>query len=114
MTETWMKPRAGVDLHSMIKRQGLTHDEVAERAGCNRPAITRIARGQRKCSPLLAMGIAGALGRETEAVFQTTQGDLEVFQRRLVLLARQAEFEMSERVERTEHAAPVERAGALT
>lgn len=54
-------------LHEFIQKQGMTTSSVATALGVSQPYISRLLRGERTCSPRLAMRIEDWSGGKVAA-----------------------------------------------
>lgn len=70
--------RAGLDnLRNVMKRQGLTHAQLADRAGINRATVTGYLSGRRLGDPRYHAAIAEALDQDPGLFFPRTQCELD-------------------------------------
>jgi transcriptional regulator with XRE-family HTH domain len=68
-----MNLRSTDTLRALIAQWGLTHQAVADRAGCSKAFIGHLARGHKEsCTPDLAQRIAEVLGVDVDVLFAPT------------------------------------------
>lgn len=74
--------KSGVRLHSNLRQVriglGLSQQELADRAGISRQAITSIETGVNAPSTIVALRLAQALGRRVEDLFRIDEGEVEI------------------------------------